>query len=48
VTRPDWLIGTTVPVVLQFEATEEGAYMLELEVDDASKSLPIHVAVGEP
>ena len=48
VTRPGWLAGSMIPVVLQFEAQDEGAYMIELDVDDASKSLPIHVAVGEP
>jgi hypothetical protein len=48
VTRPDWLVGLTIPAVVQFDATEEGAYMIELDVDDASKSIPIHVALGEP
>ena len=48
VTRPEWLIGATIPVVLQFEAVDQGAYMIELDVDDATKSLPIHVAVGTP
>ena len=48
VTRPGWLVGATIPVILQFDATDEGAYMIELDVDDASKSLPIHVALGEP
>jgi hypothetical protein len=46
--RPDWLVGITIPVAVQFEATEEGAYTIELGVDDASESLPIHVVIGTP
>lgn len=46
--RPDWLVGVTLPVVVQFEAAEEGTYTIELDVDDATESLPIHVVVGLP
>jgi hypothetical protein len=46
--RPDWLVGITVPLVVQFEAAEEGTYTVELEFDDASQSLPIHVVLGAP
>jgi hypothetical protein len=44
----DWLAGFIVPVVVQFEAAEEGSYMIEQDVDEASASLPIHVVHGLP
>lgn len=46
--RPEWLAGITLPFVVAFEATEEGTYAIEFSVDDASKSLPIHVVHGRP
>jgi hypothetical protein len=46
--RPEWLAGFIVPGVVQFEATEEGTYMIEQEIDDASDSLPIHIVRGRP
>jgi hypothetical protein len=46
--RPDWLVGTTVPMVAQFDAAEEGAHTIEIGVDDATESVPIHVVVGMP
>jgi hypothetical protein len=45
--QADWLVGITVPAVVAFEAGEVGTYTIELEVDDGSRSLPIHV-VAEP
>jgi Family of unknown function (DUF6941) len=46
--RPDWLVGMTIPGVMLIEATEEGTYTIEQEIDDASASLPIHVVLGLP
>lgn len=46
--NPDWLTGFIVPLAMQFEVTEEGAYQIEIEVDQASTSLPIHVIHGLP
>jgi hypothetical protein len=46
--RPDWLTGIMVSTVVQFEASEEGTYTIELVVDDALTSLPIHVFHGYP
>lgn len=46
--RPDWLIGMTVPMAVQFEATEEGPYAIEVGVDDAESTVPIHIVLGEP
>ena len=46
--RPDWLIGPIVPMAVGFEAAEEGTYTIEVAVDDAEKSLPIHVVIGAP
>jgi Family of unknown function (DUF6941) len=46
--RPDWLVGTMVPMVVGFEAAEEGTYTIDVAVDDAEKSLPIHVVIGAP
>ena len=31
-----------------FEAAEEGTYTIEVSVDDATESLPIHVVIGLP
>ncbi len=46
--RPEWLAGITLPLAAGFEAAEEGTYTLEFAFDDAEKSLPIHVVVGQP
>jgi hypothetical protein len=47
--RADWLAGVIVPVGVQFPAAEEGTYTIELTMDDASTSLPLHVvASGAP
>ena len=47
--RPEWLVGIIVPMVVQFEASEEGTYTIELEVDDAPPgSQPIHIVHGSP
>lgn len=46
--RPEWLAGITLPFVVVFDASAEGTYAIEFSVDDASKSLPIHVVHGEP
>ena len=46
--RPDWLVGKTIPALAVFEADDEGTYTIEIEVDDASSSLPIHVVLGTP
>lgn len=46
--RPDWLTGLMIPAVIQFEAAEEGTYTIEIGVDDASKSIPIHIVEGLP
>jgi hypothetical protein len=34
--------------VVQFEATVEGTYVIEHEVDTASASVPIHIVHGAP
>jgi hypothetical protein len=46
--REEWLTGLVLPTVVQWEATEEGAYTIEHVVDDASSSVPIHIVVGAP
>lgn len=46
--REDWLTGITLPAVATFEVAAEGTYMIEVEVDDASHSIPIHVVHGLP
>jgi hypothetical protein len=45
---PDWLVGISLPFACRFEAAEQGTYTIEVSVDDASKSLPIHVVHGLP
>ena len=45
--RADWLASVIAHVVVQFEVSEEGTYTIELNVDDASSSLPIHVVHGQ-
>jgi hypothetical protein len=46
--RPERLAGIALPIVVHFEATEEGTYTLEHAVDQSSDRLPIHVALGRP
>jgi Family of unknown function (DUF6941) len=46
--RPDWLVAVTLAMIVAFQAPEEGAYTIELDVDDASRSLPIHVIIAPP
>jgi hypothetical protein len=46
--RPEWLVGVPIPLLVQFEVAEEGTYTVELSVDDASASLPLHVVYGVP
>ncbi len=46
--RLEWLTGITLPLAVGFEAAKEGAYTFEFSFDDAEKSLPIHVVVGQP
>jgi hypothetical protein len=47
--RPEWLAGIIVPMVVEFEASEEGTYTIELIVDDAPPGTqPIHIARGLP
>ena len=46
--RPDWLVGVTIPTMVVFEAAEEGTYTIELDFDDATAALPIHVVHGLP
>jgi hypothetical protein len=45
----EWLTGIILPLVVQFQASEEGTYTIEFIVDDAPPgSQPIHVARGLP
>ena len=46
--RPDFLVGITLPMVVQFEATQEGTFSIDVAIDDASRALPIHVVHGAP
>lgn len=46
--KPDYLVGVTLPALVQIEVSEEGTYALELEFDDAWTSLPVHVVHGQP
>ena len=46
--RPEWLAGITLPLLVVFDVADEGTYTIEFSVDDASKSLPIHVVEGLP
>ena len=34
--------------VIQFEADSDGTYTFEHVVDESSKSIPLHVALGPP
>lgn len=46
--RPEYLVGATLPVAIQFPVTEEGTYAVEFEFGDVWESLPIHVVLGQP
>jgi hypothetical protein len=46
--QPEWLTGIMLASVVQFEATEEGAYTIEHAIDETSASLPIHIVHGPP
>jgi hypothetical protein len=46
--QQEWLNGIMVTTIVAFEATEEGAYTIEHEVDGTTKSLPIHIVHGPP
>jgi len=46
--RPEWLVGLTLPMIVQFDALQEGTYAIEVGIDDASHALPIHVVHGPP
>jgi hypothetical protein len=46
--RPEWLAGIIIPAGITFQVAEEGTYTVEFSIDDASKSLPIHVVQGLP
>jgi uncharacterized protein DUF6941 len=46
--QAEYLATITIPAAVQLEVTEEGTYAVELEFDDAWKSLPIHVVHGTP
>jgi hypothetical protein len=48
VQRPDWLVGLTLPMIVQFDALQEGTYTIEVGIDGASHALPIHVVHGLP
>jgi hypothetical protein len=41
--RPEWLVGVVMPIIVQFEASKEGTYQLSVTVDDATKEQPLHV-----
>lgn len=41
--RPEFLVGVTLPLVVQFEAAEEGTYSIEVGIDGVSRALPIHI-----
>jgi hypothetical protein len=46
--RPEWLVGLTLPMIVQFDALQEGTYTIEVGIDGASHALPIHVVHGPP
>jgi hypothetical protein len=41
-----WESGTLLPVVIAFEATEQGPYMINVSVDGNSESVPIRVILA--
>jgi Family of unknown function (DUF6941) len=46
--QEDWLNPLLLPSGFQFVAEEEGTYTIEQHVDQAEKSIPIHVIKGLP
>jgi hypothetical protein len=47
--RPEWLAGIMLATAVQFEATEEGTYTIEHEVDGGDPaSQPMHIVHGLP
>lgn len=46
--RTEWLNGIILMMVIQFEARQEGTYTFEHVVDESSKSVPLHIALGPP
>lgn len=46
--RTEWLNGLMLMTMIQFEAAEEGTYTFEHVVDESSKSIPLHIALGPP
>ncbi|MDP2711048.1 MAG: hypothetical protein Q8O56_07495 [Solirubrobacteraceae bacterium] len=46
--RTEWLNGVALVTMIQFEATEPGTYTFEHIVDESSKSVPLHIAIGPP
>ena len=46
--RPSWLVGSTTPMFIVFEVSEEGTYTIEVGIDASIMAVPIHVALGAP
>jgi hypothetical protein len=46
--KTEWLTGIMVSSLVQFEATEEGTYTIEHEVDGSAKAFPLHIILGSP
>jgi hypothetical protein len=46
--NPDWLTGIILPTVVELEATDEGVYTIEHEIDGSAKALPINIVLGPP
>jgi hypothetical protein len=46
--QSEWLNSLVLPSVVQFDVAESGTFQLEQSVDADSKSIPLHVIVGEP
>lgn len=44
--RADWLLGIHLPLVVQFEAGEEGTYTLDISVDGNGYPVPMHVVLA--
>jgi hypothetical protein len=43
-----WEVQALLPIVLQFEAPDDGTYTLNVSVDGASRSIPFRVLVATP
>ncbi|MEK6251251.1 MAG: hypothetical protein AABM43_04780 [Actinomycetota bacterium] len=46
--KPEYLATIMLPTIAQFEAAEEGTYMLESDLDGETNAVPIHVLQGPP